>query len=126
RPRSTGYSLQSMKPFVYDMPAHRVSFERGSIARLPDEVKRLGATRALVVSTPAELRFAVDAAKRLGEMCAGLFPEAVMHTPIESVRAARARAQELNADCYVAIGGGSTVGTAKGIALETGLPVVAV
>ena len=47
-----------MKPFVYDMPAHRVIFERGSIARLPEEVKRLGASRALVVSTPAELRFA--------------------------------------------------------------------
>ena len=86
----------------------------------------LGAKRALVVSTPAELRFAEDAAARLGDMAAGLFPEAVMHTPIETVRAARQRAQQRGADCYVAIGGGSTVGTAKAIALETGLPVVAV
>ena len=115
-----------MKPFVYEMPAHRVIFERGSIARLPDEVKRLGAKRALVVSTPAELRFAEDAAARLGDMAAGLFPEAVMHTPIETVRAARQRAQELGADCYVAIGGGSTVGTGKAIALETGVAIVAV
>jgi alcohol dehydrogenase class IV len=115
-----------MKPFVYEMPAHRVIFERGGIARLPEEVKRLGAKRALVVSTPAELRFAEDAAARLGDMAAGLFPEAVMHTPIETVRAARQRAQQLGADCYVAIGEGSTVGTAKAIALETGLPVVAV
>jgi maleylacetate reductase len=115
-----------MQPFVYEMPAHRVIFERGSIARLPDEVRRLGAKRALVVSTPAELRFAENAAQRLGDVAAGLFPEAVMHTPIEVVQAARQRAQELGADCYVAIGGGSTVGTAKAIALETGLPVVAV
>lgn len=115
-----------MQPFVYEMPAHRVIFERGGIARLPEEVKRLGAKRALVVSTPAELRFAEDAARRLGDMAAGLFPEAVMHTPIEMVRAARQRAKELDADCYVVIGGGSTVGAGKAIALETGLPIVAV
>ena len=41
-------------------------------------------------------------------------------------RAARARAAELDADCYVTIGGGTTTGTGKAIALETGLPVLAV
>jgi alcohol dehydrogenase class IV len=49
-----------------------------------------------------------------------------MHHPIETVRAARARARELDADCYVTIGGGTTTGTGKVIALETGMPVIAV
>jgi maleylacetate reductase len=49
-----------------------------------------------------------------------------MHVPIETARAARERARELNADCYVAIGGGSTIGLGKAIALESGNPIVAV
>jgi alcohol dehydrogenase class IV len=49
-----------------------------------------------------------------------------MHTPIDMVRAARRRAAELQADCYVVIGGGSTIGAGKSIALETGNPIVAV
>jgi maleylacetate reductase len=49
-----------------------------------------------------------------------------MHVPIETARAARAAAKRLNADCCVAIGGGSTTGLAKAIALESGLPIVAI
>ncbi len=70
-----------MHQFTFDQPAYRVIFGAGSIEQLPDEVTRLGARRALVVSTPAELRFAHEAARRLGEAGAGMFTEAVMHHP---------------------------------------------
>ncbi|NOT43076.1 MAG: maleylacetate reductase [Acidobacteria bacterium] len=115
-----------MHDFVYDQAAIRVIFGAGSIERLREEVQRLGARRALVVSTPAELRFAEEAARRLGDMAAGVYPEAVMHVPIETARAAREEARRLDADCCVAIGGGSTVGLGKAIALDSGLPIVAV
>ena len=115
-----------MRQFISQLPAHRVIFGRGSIARLSEEVTRLGARRALIISTIAEQHFAQNAADRLGDLAAGLFTEAVMHTPIDMVRAARRQAAELRADCYVAIGGGSTIGAGKSIALETGNPIVAV
>ncbi len=115
-----------MRPFVYDRPAQRVIFGVGSLERLPDEVGRLGAKRALVVTTPAERRFADDAAARLGPVAIDIFAEAVMHVPIETARAARQRAAEIEADCCVAIGGGSTIGLGKAIALESPLPIVAV
>ena len=115
-----------MRAFVFDQPAYRVIFGTGSFDQLPDEVRRLGATRALVVSTHAERPFAEDALRRLGPLGTGIFAEAVMHHPIEVVHAARARAAELRADCYVTVGGGTTTGTGKVIALETGMPVVAV
>jgi maleylacetate reductase len=115
-----------MQSFTFDTPAYRVIFGTGSLDALPEEVGKLGATRALVVSTPAEVRFAEDAAKRLGSAAAGMFTEAVMHHPIEIVHQARARAREVNADCYVTIGGGTTTGTGKLIALETGMPVIAI
>ena len=115
-----------MQSFTFDTPAYRVIFGVGSLASLPEEVKRLGAQRALVVSTPAETRFAEDAFARLGAAAAGMFTEAVMHHPIEIVHKARARAREVDADCYVTIGGGTTTGTGKLIALETGMPVIAI
>jgi maleylacetate reductase len=115
-----------MRPFVYDHPAQRVIFGVGSIERLADEVSRLGAHRVLILSTPAERRFADDAARRLGSLTAGMFAEAVMHVPIEIARAARQRAAELAADGYLTIGGGSTTGLGKAIALESSLPIIAV
>jgi maleylacetate reductase len=115
-----------MHPFVYDHPAQRVIFGTGSLERLGDEVGRIGARRVLIVSTPAERRFADDAARRLGPLAAAVFAEAAMHVPIETARAARQRAAELKVDCCVAIGGGSTIGLGKAIALESPLPIVAV
>jgi alcohol dehydrogenase class IV len=115
-----------MRPFVFDQPGYRVIFGAGSLDQLPGEITRLGATRVLVVSTHAERALADDAARRLGAMACGIFDEAVMHHPLDVIRAARARAAAVDADCYVTIGGGTTTGTGKAIALETGMPVVAV
>jgi maleylacetate reductase len=50
----------------------------------------------------------------------------VMHVPIEAARAARDEATRLGADCAVAIGGGSTTGLGKAIALDSGLPIIAI
>jgi maleylacetate reductase len=103
----------------------RVVFGEGSLEHLEREIDLLGARRALVLSTPQ--RRAADAvARRLGARCAGVFDRAVMHVPIETARAAREEARRLDADCAVAVGGGSTIGLAKAIALESGLPVLAI
>jgi len=49
-----------------------------------------------------------------------------MHVPIEVARKARDEAVRLGADCVVAVGGGSTVGLGKAIALQSGLPILAI
>jgi maleylacetate reductase len=49
-----------------------------------------------------------------------------MHVPIETAEAAREEARRLGADCCVAVGGGSTTGLAKAIALVSTLPILAV
>ncbi|HYM02362.1 MAG TPA: maleylacetate reductase [Stellaceae bacterium] len=115
-----------MRSFVYSQFPSRVVFGVGSFDRLAEEVTRLGATRALVLSLPDQRAFAEDAMRRLGKAAAGVFAEAVMHVPIETARAARAEARRLGADCAVAIGGGSTTGLGKAIALDSGLPIIAV
>ena len=115
-----------MTPFTYDQLPGRVIFGPGSLDRLPEEVERLGARRALVLSTPEQTAQAEEAARRLGGRSAGIYPKAVMHVPLETARAARDEARRLDADCAVAIGGGSTVGLGKAIALDSGLPIIAV
>jgi len=115
-----------MQRFIYDQLAARVIFGPGSLGALAEEVGRLGAARALVVSTPGHANLAQEAARQLGTRAAGVHAKAVMHVPVETARAACEETRRLTADCVVAIGGGSTIGLAKAIALETSLPILAV
>ncbi|QOT80460.1 maleylacetate reductase [Cupriavidus basilensis] len=115
-----------MKSFVYQSHPQRVVFGAGALDRLGAEIDALGARRVLVLSTPGQRGQAEHVADLLGERAAGVFDGAVMHVPIESARAAREQAARLGADGAVAIGGGSTIGLGKAIALESGLPIVAV
>ena len=115
-----------MDRFVYTASPSRIVFGADSIDQLPAEIERLGATRALVLCTPNQREQAQAIADRLPGRIAGIFDEAAMHVPIETARKARALASELKADCALAVGGGSTIGLGKAIALESGLPIIAV
>lgn len=118
--------LFSMKDFTYEALPMRVRFAAGSLAILSEELEAIGVDRVLVLSTPEQEEVAWKVADILGEACAGVFSEAQMHVPIESARAAREKAQALNADGCLAIGGGSTTGLGKAIALEYNMPIIAV
>lgn len=118
--------MTRLTDFLYTAQPARVVFGRGSLRRLADEVEALGAKRALVLCTPQQREQASDAAAQLGHRCVGVHDGAQMHVPIESARQARALALELGADCAVAVGGGSTIGLGKAIALESALPIIAV
>jgi len=112
-------------PFTYiGLPA-RVIFGPGKRTELAAEVERLGATRALVISTPEQRGDAEMAADLLGDHAAGIHDKAIMHTPMETVHEARQVAADLGADCYVTVGGGTAIGLGKGIALDSEKPVLA-
>ncbi|MGX5655100.1 maleylacetate reductase [Geodermatophilus nigrescens] len=113
-------------PFTYQALPMRVRFGAGSLAALPDEVAALGLTRVLVLCSPEQEDTGRTVAAALGDRSAGVLAEARMHVPVEVATRARDLARELGADGCVAVGGGSAVGLGKAIALEHGLPVVAV
>jgi maleylacetate reductase len=115
-----------MRSFVYQGLPSRVVFGAGALAQLPQAIEAMGAHRALVLCTPEQRASAERVAALLGDRAAGIFDRAVMHVPIETAREAREEARRLGADCAVAIGGGSTTGLGKAIALDSGLPILAI
>ncbi len=112
--------------FVYQSQPSRVVFGEGSLAKAPEEIDRLGASRVLVIATPGRKKLAEELAARLGSKSVGVFDRAVMHVPAETAAAGRAEAERLNADSYLAIGGGSATGLAKAIALISGHPILCI
>jgi len=104
----------------------RVHFESGAITRVVNALEALGVRRAIVLCTPDQFALADRVLTLLGPRAAGIYAQAQQHVPMETARQAQAMARELGADCAVAVGGGSTIGLGKAIALDSGLPVVAI
>lgn len=115
-----------MDSFTYTAHPGRVIFGSGTLARLGDEVARLGIERALILATPQQEDDAKRIASQIGKRAAGVFAGAVMHTPVSVTERAMALVTEQRIDGLVAIGGGSTTGLAKAIALRTDLPQIIV
>lgn len=113
-------------PFVYNALPQRVVFGNGSLAGLRKEVETLGAKRALVLCTPQQTDQAQQVSDLLGDLSAGIHDGAVMHVPVEAADKAIRIARDKGADLCVAVGGGSTIGLGKAIALRDGVPVLAV
>ncbi|OXJ19733.1 maleylacetate reductase [Burkholderia sp. AU6039] len=112
--------------FIYQARPARVIFGAGSLEHLEREVLELGAQRAIVLCTPEQRDLAQRIVERLGARAAGLYDRATMHVPIEIARDAQTFARSCDADCAIAIGGGSTIGLGKAIALESSLPILAI
>jgi len=115
-----------MSPFTYDGLPMRVVFGAGTIAKVRAEVERLGARRALVLTTPYQVAEGERVAGLLGDLCAGIFSGAKMHTPTDVTETALAQLGSSGAQCVVAIGGGSTTGLGKALALRTGVDQVVI
>ena len=104
----------------------RVVFGAGSSERITAEVEALGVERILVVCTPGRKDSAAAIAGRLGPRGVGVLATAREHVPVEAVTAGRAAVGRAGADGLLAFGGGSAIGLAKALALETPLRIVAV
>ena len=115
-----------MRTFDCTLHPLRVRFGRGMDGAVAEEAGRMGLSRLLVLSTPGQEGDARDLAASLGGKAAGVFAGAAMHTPVAVTEAAMAEAEGLNADGLVSIGGGSTTGLGKAMALRSGLPQIAV
>lgn len=116
----------TIDPFVFQGQPSRIVFGRGALSRTAAEIRGLGLSRALILSTPQQEAQARHLMAELGDLAIGTFAGAVMHTPIEVTAAAMAVYLEEGADCVIAVGGGSTTGLGKAIALRNGAPQIVI
>lgn len=103
-----------------------VRFGAGIRHKLLEVLEEIGCQRALVLSTPHQSDAAMDLAAGLSGHIAGIYSRATMHTPVDVTEDALCHAREINADCFVALGGGSTTGLGKALALRTDLPQIVI
>jgi len=110
---------------VYESRPQRVHFGAGAARQvLPEEIARLGVSRVLLVAGEAVLDLARELVSGLDVVAT--FTDVRPHVPVAVAEAARELARSSRAEVLVTVGGGSTTGTAKAVALTEGLPIVAV
>jgi maleylacetate reductase len=111
--------------FVHDTLPQRVCFGSGdAAANLSNEVRDLRAERVMLIAAKNEMHLADVIAQDVP--VALRYDDVVMHVPVEVADRARQAAASRGIDALVSVGGGSTTGLAKAIALTSGLPIVAV
>lgn len=115
-----------MNLFNYNALPINVHFGAGRLKETASILQEYGYQSVLIITTPEQEQDGQKLATQLGELCVEVYPKAVMHVPVEVANQAIAEAGRLGVDCCLALGGGSTIGLAKAIALKTALPIVAI
>lgn len=111
--------------FIHATLPQKVMFGFSQVAaHLRQEVDDRNAQQVMVIAGERELEIAEKVTA--GIDVAVWHSEVVMHVPIDTAENARKIATDNNIDLLVCVGGGSTTGLAKAVALTTGLPIVAV
>ncbi len=116
-----------MDRFTYQGSPARVLFDRPFAEGVGEALDALGVQRAFLVAGPGvEAAAAKTLQVALGGRASALSLEAAMHTPVDVTERVLATLTQSGADGLVALGGGSSIGLSKALALRTGLPQVVV
>lgn len=111
--------------FVHQMHEQRVIFDAGgAVERIAGEATRLGAGAVGLIASERD--------RELGEALTAELPIALRwtevrpHVPVDVASRATNAIRASGVDTLVCVGGGSTIGLAKIVALTAGLPIIAV
>jgi alcohol dehydrogenase class IV len=110
-----------MDSFVYNGIASKVVFGQGKISTLPDIVQSMQLERCIVLTTPDQRHLGQKVADLLGAKAVAFFDQATMHTPLNVTERAIEVASKAQVDSTVSIGGGSSTGLGKAIAIRLDL-----
>jgi maleylacetate reductase len=113
-------------PFARTSLPGRIVFGEGALARLADELDQRRLGRAMLIVSARDGRLADEGTAVLGDRAGLRWDEVRQHVPRELADRAGAAARAAGADVLVTIGGGSTTGLGKAVAVATGLPLAVV
>ncbi len=113
-----------MPSFQHITPPLRLFSGPTSLEALGKELDRLKCRRAMIICGPWAEGPLLDAVLAgAGDRCAGVFTGVVAHSPLASVELAAQELKRLEADAAIALGGGSSIVTARAatiLAAESG------
>lgn len=115
-----------MLEYSYSSLPWQIVFGVDALDRLPEEMDQRGLSHALVLTTADQAESGHNLLQSLAHRGVGLFSDAAMHVPDDTLRAATKKAKALGARCTVALGGGSTTGLGKALSVNEGLANVVV
>jgi maleylacetate reductase len=124
----TAKTLQTTMPvgFTRDALPGRIRFRDGGLEELGAELDRFGVQRAMLIGAQHDDHLVDRAAQAMGPRPHVVWDEIRQHVPAELAARATTAASAGNVDVLVTIGGGSTIGLGKAVAVSTGLPLVCV
>ncbi|HEX4559288.1 MAG TPA: maleylacetate reductase [Mycobacterium sp.] len=112
--------------FSRDTLPGRIVFGPGTVEGIADELERLGVQRAMLIAAHYDSHLDFQATRVLGSRLQLRWNEVRQHVPNDLAHRATAAAIDNSADGLVTIGGGSTIGLGKAVAVNTDLPLLTV
>ena len=109
-----------MEQFQFSIPQN-ILVGRGTAARVPEEVEKLGGTNALIISGPTLERMGIvekmEMLLRERGIKADHFTRVEANPSVETVEKAAEKFRESGADILIALGGGSPMDVAKAVGI---------
>lgn len=119
-------TAQMPAPFARTSLPGRIVFGDGALDQLAVEIDQQGLRRAMLIAASYDTQLTERARNVLAERIALEWNEVRQHVPRELAERATGASTAANVDVLVTIGGGSTTGLGKAIAVSTGLPLAVV
>jgi maleylacetate reductase len=113
-------------PFARTSLPGRIVFGDGAVTRLADELDQQGLRQVMLITARHDAQLGEYCRNVLGDRIRLHWDEVRQHVPRELAQRATSAAGTAGADVLVAIGGGSTTGLGKAVAVATGLPLAVV
>jgi len=107
------------------IPTHIV-LGSGASSLAGEALSKVSAERALILTTAGRRALGEKVAEEIGDRAVSVLAIAEEHVPVEIAGRGRGAVALERADSLVAIGGGSTIGLAKAIALESAVATIAI
>ena len=114
--------MSEVRQFAY-LPMGRVHHGAGAIQQLPNELKRHGARRVLLVTSPtvrAHPELGQQVERMLADKLIGVYDGVRPHVPYSCLIEGLALVRETKPDMLVSLGSGSVVDAARALALAAG------
>lgn len=113
-------------PFARTSLPGRIVFGDAAVERLAEELDQQDLRQVMLITASHDAHLGEQGRKVLGDRIQLHWDEVRQHVPRELAQRATGAARTAGADVLVAIGGGSTTGLGKAVAVSTGLPLVVV